>query len=113
MIYVCIKTLPRKTVHLCCIKENEFAVNGVWSNWESWGACDPNTGMKERAQVCSNPANRNGGASCAGSGQESTKCPGMFLRVSTLQYLSYRKYCLQLMEVGVLGVVGVPVPVSL
>ena len=102
---------PYRAKLYTCIEEYEFAVNGGWSNWESWGSCDPNTGMKERARVCNNPSKRNGGASCAGSKQESAKCPGMFLRVSP--FCLTENICLQLMEVGVPGKVGVPVLVTL
>lgn len=51
-------------------------VDGVWSNWGSWGACPVSCGggNKQRTRQCDNPAPAIGGQQCPGSDQSTTTC---------------------------------------
>jgi len=42
------------------------AIDGGWSEYGSWDACDPITGKQQRSRLCNNPTPANGGASCVG-----------------------------------------------
>ena len=53
------------------------SVDGGWSNWGSWTSCDFDTGTRKKERQCNNPSPLNGGALCAGNGQESTECEGI------------------------------------
>ncbi|WAR26344.1 HMCN1-like protein [Mya arenaria] len=52
------------------------AVDGNWSEWERWGACDKpcNTGYQSRNRTCSNPEPAYGGQNCSGKGVDTTTC---------------------------------------
>ena len=52
-----------------------LVIHGTWANWGSWGSCGSNC-RKARVRTCTNPAPRNGGSSCSGSGQETDRCIG-------------------------------------
>ena len=60
-------------------------VDGMWSVWNAWGACDATCGdgNKARTRACDNPAASNGGAECSGEGEGTDSCnegacPGSF-----------------------------------
>ncbi|XP_063399772.1 receptor-type tyrosine-protein phosphatase gamma-like [Mytilus trossulus] len=44
-------------------------VNGGWSSWTSWGACNVTcgTGQQSRRRYCNNPSQANAGADCQGA----------------------------------------------
>jgi len=42
-------------------------VNGGWGDWKPWGACNQQTGERERTRECNNPAPQHGGLPCPGS----------------------------------------------
>jgi type II secretory pathway pseudopilin PulG len=48
-------------------------VNGGWSDWGSWSACNGATN-RTRTRTCTNPAPSSGGANCSGSATESEPC---------------------------------------
>ena len=51
----------------CCLPEY-VVVDGGWSEWSEWGACNETcgTGSRSRSRACSNPAPQYGGKECAG-----------------------------------------------
>lgn len=53
-----------------------FLVNGGWSSWESWGACNVQcgTGQHSRSRTCDNPAPQNNGAYCQEQGVDYKSC---------------------------------------
>ena len=53
-----------------------FKVNGGWSNWNSWSACNQScgTGEQERNRTCTHPNPINGGKPCEGPSRQSQIC---------------------------------------
>ncbi|XP_035688793.1 SCO-spondin-like [Branchiostoma floridae] len=51
-------------------------VDGNWSSWSPWSDCSVTCGVgtETRTRTCTNPAPSNGGANCAGPGQETQEC---------------------------------------
>ncbi|XP_017328556.1 complement component C8 beta chain [Ictalurus punctatus] len=53
-------------------KRSGTPVDGNWSCWSEWSACNGQT--KKRTRQCTNPAPQNGGSSCQGIPEESADC---------------------------------------
>ncbi|MCP4487021.1 MAG: thrombospondin type-1 domain-containing protein [Gammaproteobacteria bacterium] len=53
-----------------------MSVNGEWSDWGEWGACDSTCtgGNQERTRSCTNPEPAHGGTDCQGDATESQAC---------------------------------------
>merc|ERR1719206_31238 len=51
--------------HQCYVLTEK--VDGGWSEWGSWGACNQQTAKQARYRNCNNPPPFNGGAKCPGS----------------------------------------------
>ncbi|XP_060581715.1 fibropellin-1-like isoform X1 [Ruditapes philippinarum] len=51
-------------------------VDGNWSLWSSWSTCDVTceNGHQTRTRTCTNPAPKNGGFDCVGSGSDMKGC---------------------------------------
>ncbi|XP_053505413.1 complement component C6 [Ictalurus furcatus] len=49
------------------------AVDGYWSCWSSWSACDSNL-RKQRTRSCNNPAPQKGGKPCQGPDHQVEEC---------------------------------------
>jgi hypothetical protein len=52
--------------------EVHFRVDGAWTTWTSWSACQ--VGNSTRSRSCSNPAPAMGGANCTGAATEQQPC---------------------------------------
>jgi len=52
-----------------------FRVDGDWSSWNSWSACQSGTINSTRSRTCNNPFPATGGADCTGSSTEQIACP--------------------------------------
>ncbi|WAR26187.1 HMCN1-like protein [Mya arenaria] len=52
-------------------------VNGTWSDWAAWGACDVTcgNGTMTRSRSCDNPQPDFGGEDCVGNETDVTECP--------------------------------------
>ena len=68
---IILKTLIIET--LTCVL---FSVDGSWTAWNSYGACDVTcgSGTQTRSRDCINPPPLHGGADCAGNNTESQQC---------------------------------------
>ena len=44
--------------------------------WDAYGSCDTITGLKTRTRTCTDPAPRNGGATCPGLDSSESTCSG-------------------------------------
>ena len=51
-------------------------VDGGWSVWGEWEACNGASLTRIRKRTCDNPIATGGGASCSGDSQESGTCTG-------------------------------------
>ncbi|CAG5895700.1 unnamed protein product [Menidia menidia] len=51
-------------------------INGHWSAWTEWSACDAlcGGGVRQRKRTCSTPPPKNGGRECEGMTQQSQSC---------------------------------------
>ncbi|CAD5126956.1 DgyrCDS14961 [Dimorphilus gyrociliatus] len=51
-------------------------VDGNWSEWSAWSACEPSCGdgLRMRSRLCNNPPPSNGGNDCQGQPSESEPC---------------------------------------
>lgn len=49
-------------------------IDGGWSTWSAWGACDNQ--VQNRTRTCTNPVPSNGGKDCLGASIESQPCGG-------------------------------------
>ncbi|XP_063781355.1 SCO-spondin-like [Pseudophryne corroboree] len=51
-------------------------VNGVWSHWGAWSACDAECqgGVRSRRRKCENPPPKNGGLPCRGESVQTESC---------------------------------------
>ncbi len=47
-------------------------VDGGWTNWSDWSACE--NGTQTRNRTCTNPSPKNGGADCVGDSEEIQIC---------------------------------------
>jgi len=58
------------------LQNKTFLVDGDWSVWSSWSACDVtcDVGRMSRMRTCSNPAPSSGGQDCVGSSTETAQC---------------------------------------
>ena len=55
-------------------------VNGGWGEWGAWSECDQTCGdfsTRHREHECNNPAPKNGGKDCIGSGVQAEDCGGL------------------------------------
>ncbi|WAR26354.1 HMCN1-like protein [Mya arenaria] len=52
-------------------------INGTWSDWAAWGACDVTcgNGTMTRSRSCDNPQPDFGGEDCVGNETDVTECP--------------------------------------
>ncbi|WAR26637.1 HMCN1-like protein [Mya arenaria] len=52
-------------------------INGIWSDWAAWGACDVTcgNGTMTRSRSCDNPQPDFGGEDCVGNETDVTECP--------------------------------------
>ncbi|XP_052778494.1 uncharacterized protein LOC128215934 [Mya arenaria] len=52
-------------------------INGIWSDWAAWGACDVTcgNGTMTRSRSCDNPQPEFGGEDCVGNATDVTECP--------------------------------------
>ncbi|WAR26346.1 LOW QUALITY PROTEIN: HMCN1-like protein [Mya arenaria] len=52
-------------------------INGYWSDWAAWGACDVTcgNGTMTRSRSCDNPQPEFGGEDCVGNATDVTECP--------------------------------------
>lgn len=57
-------------------KSISTAIDGNWSNWAPWGACNKtcDRGLQTRTRSCTNPIPANGGQACAGASSEERPC---------------------------------------
>ena len=57
-------------------KNDNFSVNGGWSEFGDWSACseDCGGGTQTRTRTCTNPSPANGGAECQGEETETRDC---------------------------------------
>lgn len=55
---------------------NNCAVDGMWSEWSTFGYCDQpcGNGTRVRTRSCTNPFPENGGTKCEGKSQEEEPC---------------------------------------
>ena len=51
-----------------------LVVNGGWSAWGPWSACNSKTGKKKKTRQCNNPAPLNGGSTCSGKNRRTKQC---------------------------------------
>ncbi|MCP4490026.1 MAG: thrombospondin type-1 domain-containing protein [Gammaproteobacteria bacterium] len=53
-----------------------ISVNGGWSDWSEWGACDSECigGNQERSRMCDNPPVAGTGTDCQGEATETQEC---------------------------------------
>ena len=60
-------------VHVCI---SVGPVNGGFTSWSTWGACDKSCdiGVRVRTRTCTNPAPANGGANCIGQSTMTELC---------------------------------------
>ena len=51
-------------------------VDGGWSMWSAWSACDKSCelGLRYRTKSCTSPVPQNGGAYCPGDDKETEFC---------------------------------------
>ncbi|KAH9495836.1 hypothetical protein Btru_013440 [Bulinus truncatus] len=81
---VCVSEVELKKYTCQCNKGRkgtlcqEVAVNGMWSEWEPWGACNTSCGegQRSRQRVCDNPPPDPEGENCPGSNLEDETCNG-------------------------------------
>ena len=59
------------TIYICHV-----TVNGGWSDWLEWSACNSSCGggKRERSRSCTKPAPGPGGSECVGHSTESEEC---------------------------------------
>ncbi|XP_045184493.2 semaphorin-5B-like [Mercenaria mercenaria] len=52
------------------------AIDGAWSTWSSWSACDKtcDLGLRTKTRSCTSPIPQNGGQYCPGNDKESEFC---------------------------------------
>lgn len=69
-------------------------MNGGWSSWTSYGACNKNcgSGLKYRTRSCTNPSPKNGGSSCSGASSQSTSCNTQPCMQSSSCYYKYTPF---------------------
>jgi hypothetical protein len=51
-----------------------MVINGGWSAWSDWGACDAKTNTQDKTRTCTNPAPANGGKNCIGGTTLTQSC---------------------------------------
>ena len=53
-----------------------FVVDGNWNHWSAWTDCSLTCGRgkRSRARLCDNPAPKDGGRHCPGSGLDTEDC---------------------------------------
>ena len=81
------------------ISFSETVVNGGWSDWGTFGACNKNCGIgkKFRFRSCTNPTPSTTGIPCVGSSSESLtcesrKCPGITNVLTVDKYMSKTEF---------------------
>ncbi|XP_071164730.1 uncharacterized protein [Mytilus edulis] len=59
-----------------CVASITCPIDGIWSDWSTWGACSVTceSGVEMRNRSCTNPAPQYGGQDCQGSDSDSQTC---------------------------------------
>ncbi|CAC5418756.1 HMCN [Mytilus coruscus] len=59
-----------------CFASITCPIDGIWSDWSTWGACSVTceSGVEMRNRSCTNPAPQYGGQDCQGSDSDSQTC---------------------------------------
>merc|ERR1712061_304334 len=69
-------TKGQKDWEYCDVPKCDVAVDGGWSDWRDFGACNATCGpaIKKRERNCTAPVPRGGGAPCSGPSEETEEC---------------------------------------
>ena len=65
---------------------NCVEVDGGWSSWSEWSACDESSCVERRVRSCTSPLPECGGATCEGDAEDTDSCCselGPFLKLMT------------------------------